>query len=201
MANNTYQYIKNRVYLTHSWLLRAGETVSQEQFSHAFSKDAPPLGWHLWHMARFVDRLQTKLIGVSSGELSMEVWYREGIASSWNLESNKLGVFETGMGQFPEDAHATIVKVGQSAIIDYAKVVFDRCNTTIGQLSDSDMDKMYFGMNDYSYDGHTGRVWASEPRESVIVEDLIFHLTHGGRHAGMMEALRGLLGTAGTLSV
>jgi hypothetical protein len=105
------------------------------------------------------------------------------------------------MGQAHEVAQAIIVKAGQSAIIDYARAVFGDCDTTIGRFRDSDLEKTYFGFLDYAYDGQTGRVWASKPKESVIVEDLIFHVTHGSRHAGMMEALRGLLGSAGTLSV
>lgn len=201
MTNKTFHYIKNRVYLVHDWLFRAGESVSSEQFARQFSQDAPPIGWHLWHMARFSDRLQSKLIEVTHSEPGTERWHQETLAANWHLEADRLGVFETGVGQAHEDAHVTIVQAGQSAILDYASAVFDLCNSTISQLSDSDLEKTYYGMNDYAYDGRTGRVWASEPKESVVVEDLIFHLTHGSRHAGMMEALRGLLGSAGTLSV
>ncbi|MCP4358064.1 MAG: YjbF family lipoprotein [Chloroflexi bacterium] len=50
-----------------------------------------------------------------------------------------------------------------------------------------------YDLLDYAFDGSTGRVWASEPKESVIIEDLIFHSTHGSRHMGMMEALYKIL--------
>ena len=201
MKNRTFHYIKNRVYGVHDWLVRAGESVSSDQFSRPFSKDAPPIGWHLWHMARFADRLQAKLTAVTHGEPGTEIWYREAMASNWQLVADKLGVFESGMGQAHADAATTIITIGQSGVIDYARAVFSVCNTAIGQLSDGDMEKAYYGLLDYAYDGNTGRVWASEPTESVIIEDLIFHSNHGSRHMGMMEALRGLLGAAGTLSV
>lgn len=201
MTKKTFLYIKNRAYLVHNWLFRAGESVSSEQFSRQFSQDAPPIGWHLWHMARFSDRIQCKLTQALYSETGIELWHQEALATNWHLESDRLGIFETGMGQAHEDAHLTIMQAGQSAILDYASAVFELCNSTISQLSDSDLEKTYFGMLDYAYDGSTGRVWACEPKESVIVEDLIFHLTHGSRHAGMMEALRGLLGSSGTLSV
>lgn len=201
MNTQTFNYIKKRVYLVHAWLIQAGEMVSSEQFVHIFSSDAPPLGWHLWHMARFTDRLQAKLNAVQNSELGAEIWYQEAVAKKWHLEPENLGVFETGMGQSHADARNTIINVGQPAVIDYAQAVFEVCNTTLAQLTDSDMPKTYFGILDYAYDNQTGRVWASEPKESVIVEDLVFHLTHRSRHAGMMEALRGLMGSAGTLSV
>ncbi len=201
MTNKIFHYTKNRVYLVHNWLLQAGKSVSREQFSHTFSEDAPPLGWHLWHMARFTDRLQAKLITATKREPGAEVWQRESLATNWHLAADKLGVYETGMGQAHKDAKDTVVQVGQAAIVDYANAVFRVCNATIGELSDSDLQKTYYGFLDYAYDGRTGRVWASEAKESVIVEDLIFHLTHGSRHVGMMEALRGLFGGAGTLSV
>lgn len=202
MTNTTFHYLKNRVYLVHHWLIQAAQSVSDAQFSHVFSKDAPPIGWHLWHMARFSDRLQSKLTAATGKKPGTEIWYRgEGVASNWQLVADRLGVYETGMGQAPEDAQATMVQVGQATIIDYASAVFDACNSAVDQLSDSDMQKTYFGILDYAYDGNTGQVWAGEPKASVIGEDLIFHLTHGSRHVGMMEALRGLLGSAGTLSV
>ena len=201
MTNTTYQYIKNRVVGVHGWLIRAGESITGEQFSYAFSKDAPPIGWHLWHMARFADRLQAKMTTAIYPEPGMEIWHRDAVASKWQLEADTLGVFETGMGQTHGDATMTIVQAGQSAVVDYANMVFDVCNATISQLSDSDLEKTYYGLLDYAYDGSTGRVWEGEPKEAVIIEDVIFHANHGSRHMGMMEALRGLLGGAGTLSV
>ena len=165
MANKTFHYIKNRVYLAHNWLVRAGESVSSDQFFRQFSADAPPIGWHLWHIARFADRLQSKLTTGTHSEPGTEVWYREAVASNWQLEADWLGVFETGMGQAHKDAQVTIVKAGQSAVLDYAQAVFAVCDTTIGQLSDSDLEKTYFGLLDYAFDGRTGRVWASEPKK------------------------------------
>jgi hypothetical protein len=201
MTDKTFHYIRNRVYWAHDWLIRAGESVSSDHFCRSFSENAPPIGWHLWHMARFADRFQSKLTRAADSGSGVEIWYQEAVASNWHLEPDKLGVFESGMGQAPEDATSTIVRAGQSAVVDYARAAFGACNTTIGNLSHGDIENTYYGFQDYAYDGSTGRVWASKPRESLIIEDLIFHLSHGSRHMGMMEALRGLLGTAGTLSV
>ena len=202
MSNSSVQILlKERIYMVHDWLIRAGEVVSAEEFVHTFSPDAPPIGWHLWHIARFADRLQHKLAEMLDGPSASEIWYQDNVSQKWNISANRLGVFESGMGQTHEHAQAVIIQAGQSAIIDYAKPVFENCNTTIDKLTDSNFEKTYYGILDYGYDGATGKVWASDPKESVVAQDLIFHASHGSRHMGMMEALRGLLGTAGTLSV
>lgn len=201
MTKNTNSFLKERTYFCHDLLIRAGEVINHEHFVHAFSKDAPPIGWHLWHMARFADRLRSKLATVSTGSEEAEIWYREDICTKWNLSPDNLGVFESGMGQTHEHAHATVFQAGPIAIIDYAKDVFESCDKHVAKLRDSDFEKTYHGILDYSYDPTTGEVWATEPKVSIVAQDLIFHTTHGSRHMGMMEALRGLLGTAGTLSV
>lgn len=201
MTKNTNSFLKDRVYFVHDWLIRAGKVVSADQFGHIFSEEAPPIGWHLWHMARFADRLQAKLATVTTGSEAAEIWYRDNISTQWGILASELGVFESGMGQSHQQAQATIVQVGQTAVIDYAQVAFEACDAAVAQLSDTDFDKSFYGLFDYAYDANSGEVWASEPRESVVAQDLIFHATHGSRHMGMMEALRGLLGTAGTLSV
>ena len=202
MANvSVYIYLKDRIYLIHDGLIRAGEVVNADQFVHVFSQDAPPIGWHLWHIARFADRLQSKLAQVPNGSPAAEIWYRDGVSTNWNLSPDNLGVFESGMGQAHEQAQATIIQVGQTAIIDYAKAVFGACNAIIDKLNDIDFETTYYGIRDYDGDRITGKVWATEPKESIVAQDLVFHANHSSRHVGMMEALRGLLGTAGTLSI
>lgn len=201
MTKNTNSFLKDRTYFCHEWLIRAGKVITPEHFIHLFSQDAPPIGWHLWHIARFADRLQSKLATVSTGSEVVENWYRDGICAKWKLLPENLGVFETGMGQTHEHAHATIIQAGSNAIIDYAKDVFESCDIQVAQLSDADFEKTYYGILDYGYDATTGEVWATERKESIVAQDLIFHTTHASRHMGMMEALRGLLGTAGTLSI
>ena len=201
MTKNTNSFLQDRVVFVHAWLMNAGNSVSADQFAQTFSDVAPPIGWHLWHMARFADRLQSKLAHITDGAQNPEIWYRDNTCANWNLLAEDLGVFESGMGQGHAEAQATIVQVGQAAISAYANSVFAACDETVKKLADTDFDKTYHGLLDYGYDAATGKVWATDPKESTIGQDLIFHATHGSRHMGMMEALRGLLGTAGTLSV
>jgi hypothetical protein len=195
------QHIRERNLLVHAWLLRAGHSATVAQFARVFSPDAPPIGWHIWHMARFADRLQAKLRQVTDGNVGGEVWENERTRDVWDARSERLGVFYTGMGQSHEDAQTIIAKVGKDAVLEYAQASFETCDSRIQALSDADFEKDYFGILDYAYDSTTGSVWATEPKTSAVAQDLVFHAAHGSRHMGMIEALKGLLGSAGTLSV
>jgi hypothetical protein len=199
--NNTNSLLKARIYFVHDWLIRAGTVINSDQFVYVFSEDSPPIGWHLWHMARFADRLQSKLAFVTDGALGTEIWYQESISTRWHVLADNLGVFESGMGQAHKKAQNTIIQAGQTAVVNYARAAFEVCSANIKKLTEIDFDKTYYGILDYGYDAKTGEVWADKSKESTVAQDLIFHATHGSRHMGMMEALRGLLGTAGTLSV
>lgn len=201
MEISANRYTAQRVQLAHSWLVHAGESISAADFAHVFSPDAPPIGWHLWHMARFADRLQAKLSQLEGGDGRSEIWERENIPALWEVAPERLGVFASGMGQAHTDAQKTIATAGQDAVLGYAGDVFAACNAAIEGLTDTDLERSYYGILDYSYDRATGIVQATGPKESNVAQDLVFHASHGSRHAGMMEALRGLLGRAGTLTV
>lgn len=198
--NNTNSLLKTRTYFVHDLLIKAGTVVNSDQFIHVFSEDSPPIGWHLWHMARFADRLQSKLSYVIDGAMGTEIWYQDSVSTKWNVLADNLGVFESGMGQAHVQAQTTIIQAGQTAVVDYARVAFKVCDANIKKLTETDFDKTYHGVLDYDLDAKTGKVWAVESKESTVAQDLIFHATHGSRHMGMMEALRGLLGTAGTVT-
>ena len=198
---NTNSLLKIRSYFVHDWLLKAGTVVDPDQFAHVFSAEAPPIGWHLWHMARFADRLQSKLAAVTEGAAGAEIWYDQDISGQWQVSAGDLGVFESGMGQSHLNAQGIIKQAGQAAVVAYAEAAFAACDAQIKRLSAADFDRAYHGILDYGYDAKTGEVWQSEPKENSVAQDVIFHATHGSRHMGMMEALRGLLGSAGTLSI
>ncbi len=200
MSNDTFHWIKHRIFMAHEMLIGAGETIDENQFAHVFSAEAPPIGWHLWHMARFADRLQSKLSTELSGSPENELWYQKELSKIWRVDPATLGVYETGMGQRHSDAQSTIQQAGQTAIIEYAGTVFAACNSKVQEVSKDNLDTTYLGISDYGYDTANGSVWADPSKESTIAQDLMFHSNHSSRHLGMMEGLRGLLGRAGTIS-
>ncbi len=201
MSNDTFHWIKHRVFLAHEMLIGSGETVGEDQFAQVFSAEAPPIGWHLWHIARFADRLQSKLSTETPGSSENELWYQQELSKVWEVDSATLGVYETGMGQRNSDAQSLIRQAGQTAIIEYAGIVFAACNSKVQKVSKDNLDTAYLGILDYGYDTATGSVWADRSKKSTIAQDLMFQANHSSRHLGMMEALCGLLGRTGTITV
>jgi hypothetical protein len=44
--------VVQRIQQTHGWLLKVGEELPDEGLARQFAETAPPIGWHLWHIAR-----------------------------------------------------------------------------------------------------------------------------------------------------
>ena len=51
------------------------------------------------------------------------------LSKVWEIDPATLGVYVTGMGQRHSDAQSTIQQAGQTAIIEYAGIVFAACNS------------------------------------------------------------------------
>lgn len=201
MALDLVSVLGERVALTHRWLIEAGTGLQPEQFAHVFSQDAPPIGWHLWHITRFADRLQARLAAVTDGAVVHEEWQRTQLTARWGLTGLDTGVHETGMGQPHAYAVELVSRAGQGAIVQYAQVVFDAFPPLLQKLTAEQLTQPYLGYTDYETDRQSGRVRATAPRESLVLQDLVMHISHCGRHLGAMEGLRGLLGSVGTISV
>jgi hypothetical protein len=195
------QQTRERIHMVHHWLLRAGRSVTDEQFHHIFSPTAPPIGWHLWHIARFADVLQSKLNRQLHENPVDDYWTSDAVALKWGVDGLGFGVFEAGLNQGHADAQNLIRMAGRGAVMDYSKLAFEACDQAIKQLTASQLAGRFYGLFNYRYDRDSGAVWATDPVESLVAADLVFHGSHASRHMGMMEALTGLLGQAGTLSV
>ena len=44
--------IVTRIVMAHALLLKATVPLDESDFSRRFGATAPPIGWHLWHVAR-----------------------------------------------------------------------------------------------------------------------------------------------------
>ena len=56
MSNTMLKYSCNTIHWLHEALLRVTEELTPEQFCWLPGPEAPPIGWHLWHIARWADR-------------------------------------------------------------------------------------------------------------------------------------------------
>lgn len=185
----TYEAVIRRIQLTNQWLLENTSELTDEQFGQRLSYNAPPIGWHLWHISRFTDRL-----GASFKESQKlqenEIWEIENLADAWGLDPDDLGVLQSGMEMKLDVAASIPIIVGKKRILKYAEKVFGlieiHLNLTADQLNLPRKSMRAYARID-------GRLVAAEPEQTTTGADLIFHLSHASRHLGSIEALRGAL--------
>lgn len=100
-------------------LLKVTEDLTEEQFSRQPGPLAPPIGWHLWHITRWADRLQAGF-----NHNNHDIWTTDSLASRWEVDPSKLGKLETGIEMEVEEA-VNLMQVGKDAILDYSHHVFE----------------------------------------------------------------------------
>ncbi len=196
--------IVSRITSGHNLLLKATEPLDEEDFCRSFSATSPPIGWHLWHIGRWADRVQASLPRANDPEgyqpnPNNGLWEQEMLAAEWDLDSSTLGILEQGGGMTHDDAASLPQKVGKTNIIDYAKRSFALLDEALQSL---DTDR--FGdvrLSVLEFEVRNGKLYKARGKETTIAADLAFHFSHVNRHLGMIEALRGLLHRDGSITV
>jgi len=186
----TYDMIVQELLFIHQWLLDATEGLTVDQFSRVLSSNAPPIGWHLWHIARFADRLQASFL-LPSGDGSREIWDEEGLAQHWKLELGQLGVLESGMEMDLEVAASLPVLVGKDRIQDYATRSFGKVDQMITKLDTAQFDEPRMSVRAYKSVGE--KLVEATPDKTTTGADLVFHVSHASEHLGSIEALHGAI--------
>ena len=193
------------VQLTHGWALNALIGLSTEQLSHRGGPTSPPLAWHLWHLARWADRLQASFAPRGDGSHNepsnpnRDIWHIEELATKWKLDPATLGISEAGTAM-SEEAAATLAKqLDKIMLLDYARRAFSAVEQALAALTDADLQGARTSIVEFRVDDH--QVTEAPGDATTHLDDILFHVSHTSRHLGMMEALRGLLGTEGTVTV
>ncbi|MCX5909344.1 MAG: DinB family protein [Deltaproteobacteria bacterium] len=193
--------IVSRIQMAHSWILKATEELTEEELCRSFEASSPPVGWHLWHIARWADRLQASLPRKAGPPLpqpnpSQSLWEAENLAVRWGLDPRTLGTFEEGSGMSFDAAAALPRRIGRDSLLDYARRVFTMANAAVAGLVPEDLPQARKGI--MGYEVVDGQIRPIPEKKTTIAAELIFHISHASRHLGMIEALRGLLGRKGT---
>lgn len=170
----------------HDTALRLVTRLDEDVLLRRLGPTAPPPAFHLWHMARWADRMQSLASGAvpSLGPAHGELWQRERIAAAWRI-AVPLGTFDSGMEMGDETA-ARLVLPGKAALVDYATLTFAAAQRAFATVRDDDLDRR--GKDLYGNEGSVASL-------------LVGHLQHLNRHLGMIEALVGVMGASGTASV
>ena len=94
MSISTKDELRDRLQMTHGRLRQATEDLSDEQIAQQPGPAAPPIGWHLWHLTRWTDRLQGSFLDESSrqGLIPGTFWVEERLAINWGPNPEDVGL-------------------------------------------------------------------------------------------------------------
>ena len=170
----------------HSTALNLVARVDQEHLLKRLGPTAPPAAFHLWHMARWADRLQARVTAAVPhlGLAQDELWTGERMAEAWRV-AVPLGTFDSGM-EMGDDVAARLALPEKAVVVDYATRAFAAAGHCFDSVQDGDLERRGKDLYD---------------KEGTVASMLVGHLQHLNRHLGMIEALVGVMGESGTASV
>ena len=193
MADAASRLLIGFIRSTHQSLLEVARDLTDEQLARRAARHAPPIRFHLWHIARWADRLQAALPTMTpqlAGRLraGQEIWDAEALAARWGIPPAALatdvlgGDAQAGVG-LDDDASAALPLPAKELLLEYARRAFAAADEAVAAVDDADLPVRCTDL--YGERGSVGKV-------------LTVHLTHANRHLGMIEALRGVQDLRGT---
>ena len=185
MSPSPARQIAERIGEQQALILAITRDLTAAQLTATASPHAPAISFHLWHIARWADIVQAHLPGMGAEPDAapiQEFWQSEGLAVQWGLANAELGYRDTGMGLSDATAQALSLPDG-ATLVAYATRTFDAAAQATLAVDDERFTT-------------PGR----DPlgREITVGGAVLNHLLHLGRHLGMIEALRGVMGLHGT---
>lgn len=175
---------------THEAVLRLVDDLTDEQMKAQSSPASPSIAFHVWHVARWADLLQSRMPGMTA-ELAErlgegdQIWASERLAKAWGFAGFDLGGDATGMGM-DDDASAKLPLPAKERLLDYARRVFEAANRAVDAADEEQLRENCTDL--YG-------------RQTSVGAAVLGHLAHVNRHLGMIEALRGARGLRGTATV
>jgi DinB superfamily len=178
-----------RIQRTHGWLLKVTEDLPDEGLRRQFAATAPPASWHLWHIARWADRVQASFPNHPFGatwqwDHGRQIWFREELGGGWGLEPKALGILQTGAGMTDEAASAPVVPGPGEGLRAYARQVFEAVDALVVGLDAGSLNEGRNSIIELTTDEHTQAMSEAPGAETTIAADLAFHLSHASRHLG-----------------
>jgi len=185
MSDPIVKKILDNISWTQNRMIRETSILTEAEFCQQPSPAAPPIGWHVWHIARWADMLQASMTDLQ------EYWEQAKLVVKFGLDPTKLGLLQMGSIQSPQEAAEVISTMGQDRLLEYARSACDMTDAALKELALADL---------YTPRESILRIdWNATPftegkgADVLLVEDLIFHSTHSQRHLGMIEALIGVM--------
>ena len=204
MPDDAATVLIQRVQMTHGWILKITEDLTDEQLAWRLSQTGPPpIGWHLWHISRWADRLQASFPSERPeanrhADPNQGIWETEGLAAQWGLNPDLLGLLETGA--LMDKASASLLpEVGKDKLLAYARRTFALVDQA---LDDLDVDQFSGARKSIlALQIIDGSAIPGPGADTTAAGDIGLHLSHASRHLGMMEVIRGMQGLRGTATI
>jgi uncharacterized damage-inducible protein DinB len=165
---------------THEQVLKVVEPLDEGAMTWRPNNTAPPIAFHVWHMARWADYLQELITGAHG-----QLWERERLSEKWGLSDADLGFADTGMG-LSDDASASLRLPEKQVLLEYVRAAFAKAEQAVAGITDEDFDRI-------ARDRHEVNGPAVQ-----IGEAILSWLKHENRHLGMIECMLGVQGRRGT---
>ena len=159
---------------------------------------APSIAFHAWHMARWADRYQSSMpawlgeepVTGPEGPVTgpeAEIWFRDDVVGRWGLAAIETGDYGgTGAG-LDDEASAALPLPDAPELLAYMEAAFGAFEGRVRAIAD-----------DAALDIAIVDLYGED---STIADAIADATSHADRHLGMIEALRGILGDHGTVTV
>ena len=178
------EIISARLNKLDSQILQAVDTLTEEEASTWPAATAPSCKWHLWHMGRWADYVQGLLSPVVDTKIP-ELWEFAGVAEEWGFEGVDLGMWGAGSGLGNETGQSLPLPA-VSNVRSYAKEAFDLLEERVAKLDDESFNAQCTDWHD---------------NDTSVGDAMVGYIAHANRHLGMLEALSGILGKDGSVTV
>ena len=162
------------------WVGEVVADLTDEQLSWQPNSTTPSIRFHLFHIARWADRLHQLLTGADR-----QVWHLEEIARQWGLETAELGFGESG-AMIDDELAMTLRLPEREMLLAYCSRVLAAADEALADVGDEQMSRLAIDF---------------QGRPFPIGDGIAEQLSHTARHLGMIECLRGLQGLRGTATV
>jgi hypothetical protein len=102
MVSSAVDVVNGGIARLHEQVLKLANRLSDEQLAWRLNVHTPSISFHLWHIARWADRLQARIPDMSPemterlGQVA-EIWETEKLTGSWEIAVSALGYGDTGM--------------------------------------------------------------------------------------------------------
>jgi hypothetical protein len=180
----------SRLARCHQQFLDVMTEISDPMASAWDPPTAPSIKWHVWHMARWADYVQSLLAPVTAGEsdhsnVGTQLWDALGIADDWGFDDRSLGTWGVGT-QVSDDEAQALPLPSLGRVVGYARSTFEMLERRFAEIDDGIFEMPFID-------------WHST--DTTVGDASIGYIAHVNRHLGMIEALRGMRGQHGSATI